>query len=591
MKRFERHERRRQSVYEERENKRLASWNAWREKVLSEPAHAFTPDSLIDTISRFHEWLSAYSGGQSDSIVWNRKAIEQAFSVDIAQQAALAFKSVWRTNPPATSWKHCFCGLAVEAETLGWAKQLSPDEARVAVSYATGHTPWLLELAEAYPSILGEELSAELALRAEEHYLPILQNLSYTDNQIKRLFAPYCHDALKRWHFVGANEMYSRCLAHNLENLFRIVDELTDKQDRSSVAADCESRFFADPAGPLSLVWLEGLFRFDAQRGTIALERHIASLEDAEQTERATKIFADLFGNRDSSLLKFEDSPAGAETLKRLIIHAHSYVREKDDQRHDDVFSPDTRDDAQTGRDFLFSVLLDTPGSNAYSVKLELASNPLFSNYADRFRFLIREKAAKDTEFEAYTASDIAALDRDGLFKVMKNRLEDFTHEIAHDDFTNRKTLCAITEECEIQRTLALWLKYNEKNAYVVTREPEKADAKRTDIQLNARHGNQKAEIEIKLADNWSGNELENALRNQLVGQYLRHETSSVGCLLLTYHGRKGHWEHPKTGKNLTFPEIINYLADIGREIELEHSYDIRLFVHGINFIANVAPK
>ena len=134
-----------------------------------------------------------------------------------------------------------------------------------------------------------------------------------------------------------------------------------------------------------------------------------------------------------------------------------------------------------------------------------------------------------------------------------------------------------------MQRTLALRFEGMAKGAYVVTREAEKANAKRTDIQLDAVRGNQKAVIEIKIAYKWSLNELESALRNQLIGQYLRHESSRAGCLLLTHHGKKQYWEHPKTRDHLNFDNIVSYLDDIAQEIERESSYQVRLVVHGLN--------
>jgi hypothetical protein len=241
-------------------------------------------------------------------------------------------------------------------------------------------------------------------------------------------------------------------------------------------------------------------------------------------------------------------------------------------------------------------MLLDMRGPDAYKAKLELAADPLFEHFADRLRLLTREQAAMDAEFEAYTYSDINALDahlelpphdRDGLFDVMRNRLDDLSHEIAHDDFTYRRTLCAISKEYEMQRYLASRLREMAKGAYVVTREAEKADAKRTDIQLDAVRGNQKAVIEIKIAHKWLLNELESALRKQLVGQYLRHETSRAGCLLLTYHGNKPYWKHPNTQEHLKFADLVDYLAGIAQEIERESSFQVRLVVHGLNLCSD----
>lgn len=120
--------------------------------------------------------------------------------------------------------------------------------------------------------------------------------------------------------------------------------------------------------------------------------------------------------------------------------------------------------------------------------------------------------------------------------------------------------------------------------AYTVTREAEVADAKRTDIRLAAVRGDQKATIEIKIADKgWSVNELERALREQLVGQYLCHESCKAGCLLLTYNGDKKYWEHPGTGASMTFNELIAHLDALARTIEAEQGHAVRLSVRGLD--------
>jgi hypothetical protein len=85
--------------------------------------------------------------------------------------------------------------------------------------------------------------------------------------------------------------------------------------------------------------------------------------------------------------------------------------------------------------------------------------------------------------------------------------------------------------------------------------------------------------IEVKIADDrWSATDLERALRDQLVGQYLRHDTCRAGCLLLTYNGVKDYWKHPKTGNRLGFPEVIEHLRSLAQSIERERG-EIRLGV------------
>ena len=128
------------------------------------------------------------------------------------------------------------------------------------------------------------------------------------------------------------------------------------------------------------------------------------------------------------------------------------------------------------------------------------------------------------------------------------------------------------------------------RGAYLVSRESQVADRKEPDIRLATVVGDQKASIEVKIADSWSVSELELALRNQLVGQYLRHENGRAGVLLLTYHGRKTHWEHPPDGHHLAFEDVISHLADRAHDIEREMDHRIRIGVYGLDLTDALLP-
>ena len=141
-----------------------------------------------------------------------------------------------------------------------------------------------------------------------------------------------------------------------------------------------------------------------------------------------------------------------------------------------------------------------------------------------------------------------------------------------------------IDEEVEIQRTLSLRLKDRAREAYRVIREEEVADAKQTDIRLATIAGaDERVVVEVKIADKWTLKELTGALRKQLVGQYLRHESCTCGCLLLTYRGKKKWWERPEDRKRLPFLEVIGVLQEKARALEREHRYRIQVEVFGLD--------
>ena len=196
--------------------------------------------------------------------------------------------------------------------------------------------------------------------------------------------------------------------------------------------------------------------------------------------------------------------------------------------------------------------------------------------------FQARQRAAIDSEFTAFNPEDVIALDaryetlprdRDGLFAMMMDRLDDLAHDLTHHDFTIRRTVGRIPEESEMQRYLSRSIADRANGIYVVTREEEVADNKHTDIRLSATNRDLKAVIEVKIADKWTLANLERALRCQLVEQYLRHSNCRTGCLLLTYHGRKTCWVQSETKKRIPFSELVAHLNNKARAIENESAH------------------
>ncbi|HEX3525608.1 MAG TPA: hypothetical protein VH988_00950 [Thermoanaerobaculia bacterium] len=317
------------------------------------------------------------------------------------------------------------------------------------------------------------------------------------------------------------------------------------------------------------------------------LEDGLAYFPEQERSGWAIATFVDLFGHHDLAL-GFTDDKSRAECLGRLVRCAFTYVRPAEDQEHDGAYTPDVRDYAERARETLLMTLLDTPGAEAHEVVLGLAQAPSFSYYPDRLLLLERKRAARDAEGPARTAEEVVDLekrfeappnDRDSLFACMIDRLDDLAHDVAHHDFTIRRTLQKIEDETEMQRNLARSLLDSARGAYKISREEEVSDLKKPDIRLATTRGEQKAAIEVKIADNWTVTELEDALRNQLVAQYLRHDTCRAGCLLLTYHGRKELWVQPATRQRLRFAEVIEHLRSLAQSIESERAYEVKIGV------------
>jgi hypothetical protein len=605
---WQRKARRLRLVQEGRERQRLEGWEQWRKELLSAPEVSFSEEKLPTTIRNLYNWLRMRSRQSSHRYnAWDADAVREAFGNDVVAGAAKAFQAVWRAHPPTLwserphekrdyvlwVWMEGLTGLAAESATPGWATCLTTEEARIAAVYATieinGFPTWLQDVVTAHPTavddVIGGELAAQLAL--EQEHLRILQNLILADSSIKRLLAPRLLTKLLDWPLASQNEEAGRHSAHHLEQVFAILDDVVENKNRATIAAICDSRFSEQPDGLLAPVWLRSLFRVDVERATEIFEANLASLQEQDRAARAIAVFASLFGSRDT-LPTFEDDVRRAVILGRLVRCAYRYVRPREDQEHEGAYSPDTRNLAETARGFLLTTLLDTAGAEAQRVVSELAEDPAFAHFPDRLRLLARQRAAKDAESLPLRPGDVVALekryevpphDRDSLFAVMNDRLDQLAHDLAHDDFSDRRLLQKIDKEIEMQRTLARRLRDAAKGAYVVSREEEVADEKEPDIRLATMQGEQKVAIEVKLAHRWSVTKLEDALRTQLVGQYLRHNICKAGCLLLTHHKAASYWKHPQTKVRLSFGEVIEHLRCIAKDIEQEQRHEVRVVV------------
>ena len=568
-----------------------------------------------------YQWLSAAKRGRNRFGLWDKEALTEAFGPEVVHLAESAYREYWRITVPIVwsarpaeakggtpyVWIYGLQGLTAEASVSGWTAALSSAEARTAAAYATielnGFAPFISDLAVSHPkeveSVIGGEVSAELRVGGSHGHLSTLQNLSYADSKLKQLVIPRMIAELASWPHAFTEDTAQKW-AHHLGLVLRILPSTVAGADRQAIARECARRFKSDPTGPLALDWLSGLFRFDAARGTEALIQRLAGGDDLGTREWAIRTFAILFGRGSTANFEAIEPGQRAHLLGQLIRQAHTIVRLEDDEIHEGVYTPSTRDDAEMARDFLVTLLRDTPGGETCRVLLELAEEQDFIPVSEHLRSLARERAATDAEFPPFTAEDVIELDsryeappqgRDGMFAVMMDRLDDLQHDLAHDDLSDRRTLRGIKDESEMQRTLARRIRDKANGVYLVAREEEVADGNRTDIRLLSTRDAAKAVIEVKIADTrWTLTDLEGALRTQLIGKYLRHAECRAGCLLLTCHDKDKYWIHPESRTRVKFPEIIQFLNQRAEALQAQRHHDVRIAVFGLD-LTDSAPN
>ena len=177
---MEKRHKQRQRTQAEAEEQRLEDWKKWRDALISNPAGAFSPENLNQTVSNLYYWLRASTQNQSSSDVWDKDALKKVFSPDVADRAEKTFREYWRSTRPVLwtartaefknntphEWVYGLMGVSSEAEMPGWVRSLSSDDARAVAAYATieinGFPPFIVDMAERHGKEVTEVIGTEI---------------------------------------------------------------------------------------------------------------------------------------------------------------------------------------------------------------------------------------------------------------------------------------------------------------------------------------------------------------------------------------------------------------------------------------------
>jgi hypothetical protein len=173
------------------------------------------------------------------------------------------------------------------------------------------------------------------------------------------------------------------------------------------------------------------------------------------------------------------------------------------------------------------------------------------------------------------------------MFQLMIDRLADLQHDITAHQFSERDIQVGIDQEKNMQVWFAKRLQERENDAYRVDRESLVINDKETDIRLLSVRSNAQTVIEMKLANNgYSVTDLEQALEDQLVGQYMQHEQCRAGCLLITLN-KPRFWICPETRAKLDLAALIARLEARAIDLDVTMNHEVRLAVVGIDLTAS----
>lgn len=600
-----------QAVYnkqeESRKAKSRASWvQFWRE-VANQPENAFSTEQSWDTAWNLWQAMS-HDCENSQSSGWNRRFIEEHFNQETADKLRQVLMKIWRDDHPTlpserlegnrntflVRWKLGLTAIYAEAEDPEWASKLSGAEAQLAARYALferkGLPLWLEGLVEKHPSAvdltLGNELSWELKwLSGERGNSNLLQGVDYASKRVASLFLPRLESWLEDGEdLIDGTENKSR-ITERVQQLTRVILKHGEAAEINRLQERALHRLEQQLPFSLRLVWLSTLMRIDPQTSVEKLADQIEIVEPSERSD-AVRWLASLFGDRHDRI-DLGDERFTPQLLLRLLRLAYRHVRIQDDVHHEEAYSPDTRDKAESARNNIVTALLNAKGEEGLTAKLEMSADPLCAHFKDRILAVAEESWAQEIDAEVFDEAQAIELDRSGeapastneaMFAILKDRLSDL-NDLLLRDTSPREAWAGISDERVMRREISRELSYAANSIYRVDQEAVTADEKETDIRLRSVLSKHEAVIELKLGDGRTAKDLRDTIENQLVKKYMAAEHSKAGALLVTL-AKDRQWHHPDENRKIKADELLVLLTAEADRVQKSIGGGVYLYVH-----------
>lgn len=575
---------------EEEKERQKQDRDSWIADLRANPGRIRNPPKLkIGEFSGDQYWLMhelqdrTSKNGRSEYAGW--KALVQDFGEAVAHAyrdaainhwrhylPALQSEGVKRENSTPYSLIFAMAGLEIEAaETADFPLNLNESEICHALRYITwelnGFPIWLERVHQVFPKLVEAAVVKELLWELDNtdpdkpmHY--ILQALVYN--------APWLHATISpvilQW--METNPQNIKVNRHHCLHI--LVNGGTDPARLAALA----SRKIALDNDPDNLPWWFALL-VDSEPtvGIPKVHQWLSGLEEGPAISAAQTFIVALMGGRHSHdrgpLVGNFRTP---EHLKSLYILMHRYIKSKDDidRAGKGAYSPTLRDDAQDARNRLFSLLSEIPGKASFMFIKQLIDEHPNPQYRPWMAKQAYKRAEVDGDLEPRSAEQVFAFNMEQiitpathrqLFDLTVHRLLDLKNWLECGNDSPWQTWRRADGETEMRTLVAGWLNQQYRNQYTTAQEPELANSQRMDIWLHNTNVRSPVPIELKLLDKgWSGPQLCERLRNQLVGDYLREESAGCGVMLLVWQGKKPEKRWLINGRRVGLNELTSAL-------------------------------
>lgn len=587
------------------ENSAKASWVGLRDKLANDPTN-ISYGELYDLA----RWINSADGRDRYSHS-NWRLMIGPFTESSARAVRDAFVAYWRTHEPKpdiarrrgmTSQAMVgLIGLAIEAaETPSWAATLSDNDARIAMSYAlyemNGLPEWapglMLEKRAVAESVLKREIRWEFdKARNNNHIHHVVSTLAYAKEPLRSVAAGLILDELEKNLPTSDFELF---LA--LDLVVRAAGIAPERIARLASAGYTAARSLNK-----RLKWLSIWLAVDAEPAMAALDALVLGQRTAQKRDEVvTGVLGMMFEHGSYNYGPEHQSFRTLAGLRTLTTLAYRHIRPTDDLEWEGVHARGRRDDAESARGAVLSMLVNLPGEGAYLALREMSGEPEFAAMGERLLVLAERRATEDANLAPWTPAQVVDFAKAhekqpatlaDLDQVLCDRLWDIEDDMIAGRFTDKKLLrqdeATRVDERPVQLEIAKQLALRSKSVYSVEREPQLSDRNEPDISIQRPNISQPIPVEIKVADSWSYNELCEALRDQLIGKYMRAHNASQGHLVLTYHGKKKTWLQPSSGKRLDFQVLVRALQEEADALVRADPSLERITVTGIDLMAS----
>jgi hypothetical protein len=526
---------------------------------------------------RIHDFHGMNQGGITNDLYWlmvelrnmqsaggfcdyaNWKLLIPEFGEPVALAYRTAAISHWRKYLPGLrsegdptrvhtySLSFAKAGLEIEAaETGGFPNNLTEPDVCHALRYITRHSNglprWLEQLHRVFPELVKEAVLKELVWELKNaqretpmHY--ILSPLVYHGRWLHAALAP----DLLPW--IEANP---RGISNNRNHCLRILVNGGIEPARLAAVASQQITQANDQNNLPG--WYALLVDCEPTTGIPQVQQWLENLGD-DATEAAQLFIVELMGKRhEREGQPYFDCLHVAEHLKSLYLLMHQFIRAEDDtDRINKVdYSIGLRDNAQNARSMLFDLLSRIPGKSSHTAISELIEEHPVPAYQSHFKTLAYRRAEEDGDIEAWSVEQLLEFEHSltmkpathrQLFELVVYHLDDLKAWLECGNDSPYQTWRRAERETEMRTLIAGQLNQGQHLKYTIAEEAEIANAQRPDLWVQCPSVCSPVPIELKLLEKWTGPQLCERLRNQLVRDYLREESARFGVMLLVWRG------------------------------------------------------